>query len=127
MVFWLLSMLATRDREEMSRTLLAMSSSQDSCLAMRKSGCVPLLVQILHDGAGGQGEAPGGGVQPRGAVPRQCCPAQHRVLPAGRGAGAEGDEGASRAGADPLTLRQRLGLDREPPGNSFPWRNQNHR
>ncbi len=54
MVFWLLSMLANRDKEEMSRTLLALSSSQDSCIAMRKSGCVPLLVQILH-------EAPGGG------------------------------------------------------------------
>ncbi|XP_077187527.1 adenomatous polyposis coli protein 2 isoform X2 [Paroedura picta] len=48
-VFWLLSMLATRDKEEMSRTLLAMSSSQESCLAMRKSGCLPLLIQILHD------------------------------------------------------------------------------
>uniref|UniRef100_A0A8C4XHZ7 APC regulator of WNT signaling pathway 2 n=1 Tax=Erpetoichthys calabaricus TaxID=27687 RepID=A0A8C4XHZ7_ERPCA len=58
MVFWLLSMLATRDREEMSRTLLAMSSSQESCLAMRKSGCMPLLVQILHDGPAG-GEAAG--------------------------------------------------------------------
>lgn len=57
MVFWLLSMLANRDREEMSRTLLAMSSSQDSCIAMRKSGCVPLLVQILHDGPGGAGES----------------------------------------------------------------------
>ncbi|XP_077389952.1 adenomatous polyposis coli protein 2 [Festucalex cinctus] len=53
MVFWLLSMLANRDKEEMSRTLLALSSSQDSCLAMRKSGCVPLLVQILHEEAGG--------------------------------------------------------------------------
>ncbi|KAI1891887.1 hypothetical protein AGOR_G00148350 [Albula goreensis] len=61
MVFWLLSMLATRDREEMSRTLLAMSSSQDSCIAMRKSGCVPLLVQILHDGGVGVGEASGAG------------------------------------------------------------------
>ncbi|CDQ64983.1 unnamed protein product [Oncorhynchus mykiss] len=59
MVFWLLSMLANRDREEMSRTLLTMSSSQDSCIAMRKSGCVPLLVQILHDGPGGAGEADG--------------------------------------------------------------------
>lgn len=49
MVFWLLSLLANRDKEEMSRTLLALSSSQDSCLAMRKSGCVPLLVQILHE------------------------------------------------------------------------------
>ncbi|XP_069502833.1 adenomatous polyposis coli protein 2 isoform X2 [Ambystoma mexicanum] len=48
-VFWLLSMLATRDKDEMARTLLAMSSSQDSCLAMRKSGCLPLLIQILHD------------------------------------------------------------------------------
>eukprot|EP00061_Rhincodon_typus_P015684 g43494.t1 len=49
MVFWLLSMLATRDKEDMSRTLLAMSSSQDSCMAMRKSGCLPLLLQLLHD------------------------------------------------------------------------------
>ncbi|XP_028254846.1 adenomatous polyposis coli protein 2 [Parambassis ranga] len=54
-VFWLLSMLANRDKEEMSRTLLALSSSQDSCLAMRKSGCVPLLVQILHETSGGGG------------------------------------------------------------------------
>ncbi|XP_069578509.1 adenomatous polyposis coli protein 2 isoform X2 [Brachyistius frenatus] len=56
MVFWLLSMLANRDKEEMSRTLLALSSSQDSCIAMRKSGCVPLLVQILHEAPGGAGE-----------------------------------------------------------------------
>lgn len=55
MVFWLLSMLANRDKEELSRTLLALSSSQDSCIAMRKSGCVPLLVQILHDSPGGGG------------------------------------------------------------------------
>ncbi|XP_068563940.1 adenomatous polyposis coli protein 2 isoform X1 [Cebidichthys violaceus] len=64
MVFWLLSMLANRDKEEMSRTLLALSSSQDSCIAMRKSGCVPLLVQILHEapvgGGGGAGEAAAG-------------------------------------------------------------------
>uniref|UniRef100_A0A8D0CSE0 APC regulator of WNT signaling pathway 2 n=2 Tax=Percidae TaxID=8165 RepID=A0A8D0CSE0_SANLU len=53
MVFWLLSMLANRDKEEMSRTLLALSSSQDSCIVMRKSGCVPLLVQILHEAPGG--------------------------------------------------------------------------
>lgn len=59
MVFWLLSMLANRDKEEMSRTLLAMSSSQDSCIAMRKSGCVPLLVQILHEAPGGTGETTG--------------------------------------------------------------------
>lgn len=54
MMFWLLSMLASRDREEMSRVLLAMSSSQESCIAMRKSGCVPLLVQILHDVSSGK-------------------------------------------------------------------------
>ncbi|XP_037326500.2 adenomatous polyposis coli protein 2 isoform X2 [Pungitius pungitius] len=59
MVFWLLSMLANRDKEEMSRTLLALSSSQDSCIAMRKSGCVPLLVQILHEAPVGGGGAPG--------------------------------------------------------------------
>ncbi|XP_056894454.1 adenomatous polyposis coli protein 2 isoform X2 [Takifugu flavidus] len=53
MVFWLLSILTNRDKDEMSRTLLALSSSPDSCIAMRKSGCVPLLVQILHDGSGG--------------------------------------------------------------------------
>lgn len=55
MVFWLLSILTNRDKEEMSRTLLALSSSPDSCAAMRKSGCVPLLVQILHDGTGSSG------------------------------------------------------------------------
>ncbi|KAM7409418.1 hypothetical protein PAMA_001077 [Pampus argenteus] len=60
MVFWLLSMLANRDKEEMSRTLLALSSSQDSCIAMRKSGCVPLLVQILHEAPGGTGEPAAG-------------------------------------------------------------------
>ncbi|XP_061594834.1 adenomatous polyposis coli protein 2 [Cololabis saira] len=69
MVFWLLSMLANRDKEEMSRTLLALSSSQDSCIAMRKSGCVPLLVQILHeapgDGSAGPGETTAGGA-PKG-------------------------------------------------------------
>ncbi|KAG7513475.1 adenomatous polyposis coli protein 2 [Solea senegalensis] len=59
MVFWLLSMLANRDKEEMSRTLLALSSSQDSCITMRKSGCVPLLVQILHEAPGGPGGGPG--------------------------------------------------------------------
>lgn len=62
MVFWLLSLLANRNKEELSRTLLALSSSQDSCLAMRKSGCVPLLVQILH-------EDPRGGADPEEPPP----------------------------------------------------------
>lgn len=48
MVYSLLSMLGTHDREQMTTTLLAMSSSPDSCQAMRQSGCVPLLVQLVH-------------------------------------------------------------------------------
>lgn len=61
-VFWLLSMLATRDQEDTARTLLAMSSSPESCVAMRRSGCLPLLLQILHGteaGAGGRNGTPG--------------------------------------------------------------------
>ncbi|XP_040317637.1 adenomatous polyposis coli protein 2 [Herpailurus yagouaroundi] len=61
-VFWLLSMLATRDQEDTARTLLAMSSSPESCVAMRRSGCLPLLLQILHGteaGAGGRDGSPG--------------------------------------------------------------------
>ncbi|XP_053437255.1 adenomatous polyposis coli protein 2 isoform X2 [Nycticebus coucang] len=61
-VFWLLSMLATRDQEDTARTLLAMSSSPESCVAMRRSGCLPLLLQILHGAetmAGGRTETPG--------------------------------------------------------------------
>nr|XP_055039574.1 adenomatous polyposis coli protein 2 isoform X1 [Misgurnus anguillicaudatus]XP_055039575.1 adenomatous polyposis coli protein 2 isoform X1 [Misgurnus anguillicaudatus] len=77
MVFWLLSMLASRDREEMSRTLLAMSSSQESCIAMRKSGCVPLLVQILHEG--GTGEASGTGGYSREARSRASA-ALHNIV-----------------------------------------------
>lgn len=48
MVYSLLSMLGTHDKDDMSRTLLAMSSSQDSCVSMRQSGCLPLLIQLLH-------------------------------------------------------------------------------
>ena len=40
MVYSLLSMLGTHDKDDMSQTLLAMSSSQDSCVAMRQSGIV---------------------------------------------------------------------------------------
>uniref|UniRef100_A0A1B6ETN9 Adenomatous polyposis coli protein basic domain-containing protein n=1 Tax=Cuerna arida TaxID=1464854 RepID=A0A1B6ETN9_9HEMI len=50
MVYSLLSMLGTHDRDEMTRTLLAMSSSPESCIAMKQSGCLPLLVQLVHGG-----------------------------------------------------------------------------
>lgn len=39
-VYSLLSMLGTHDKDDMSQTLLAMSNSQDSCVAMRQSGAV---------------------------------------------------------------------------------------
>ncbi|XP_035219555.1 uncharacterized protein LOC118192660 isoform X2 [Stegodyphus dumicola] len=48
MVYSLLSMLGSCNKEDMSRTLLEMSSNQDSCIAMRQSGCLPLLIQLLH-------------------------------------------------------------------------------
>ncbi|KAL0183105.1 hypothetical protein M9458_022480, partial [Cirrhinus mrigala] len=39
MVYSLLSMLGTHDKDDIS---------QDSCIAMRQSGCLPLLIQLLH-------------------------------------------------------------------------------
>ncbi|KAG7203761.1 hypothetical protein KM043_013785 [Ampulex compressa] len=48
-VYNLLGMLgSTEGREDMSATLLSMSNSIDSCLVMRQSGCLPLLVQLIH-------------------------------------------------------------------------------
>ncbi|XP_034933727.1 uncharacterized protein [Chelonus insularis] len=48
-VYSLLGMLGSTDgREDMSATLLAMSNSIDSCLIMRQSGCLPLLIQLIH-------------------------------------------------------------------------------
>lgn len=38
MVFSLLSVLGTHNKEDMTRTLLAMSTSFESCVAMRQSG-----------------------------------------------------------------------------------------
>jgi len=38
MVYSLLSILGTHNRDDMSHTLLAMSTSSESCLAMRQSG-----------------------------------------------------------------------------------------
>ncbi|XP_026675357.1 uncharacterized protein LOC108632269 isoform X2 [Ceratina calcarata] len=48
-VYNLLGMLgSTEGREDMSATLLSMSNSIDTCLIMRQSGCLPLLVQLIH-------------------------------------------------------------------------------
>ncbi|XP_033199860.2 uncharacterized protein LOC117162117 isoform X5 [Bombus vancouverensis nearcticus] len=48
-VYNLLGMLgSTEGREDMSATLLSMSNSIDNCLIMRQSGCLPLLVQLIH-------------------------------------------------------------------------------
>lgn len=46
MVFSLLSVLGTHNKEDMSRTLLAMSTSFESCVAMRQSGEHKLIVNI---------------------------------------------------------------------------------
>ena len=37
-----------KNYEEMSKTFFLMSSTPESCLAMRQSGCLPLLIQIIH-------------------------------------------------------------------------------
>lgn len=50
MVYSLLSMLGTHDKDDMSRTLLAMSSSQDSCIAMRQSGGWTRLLLVEAEG-----------------------------------------------------------------------------
>lgn len=44
----LISLLGTHDKDDLSRTLLAMSNSKDSCSAMRQSGCLPLLIDLIH-------------------------------------------------------------------------------
>jgi len=46
MVYSLLSMLGTHDKDDMSQTLLAMSNSQDSCVAMRQSGITTLTLAL---------------------------------------------------------------------------------
>ncbi|XP_077538343.1 uncharacterized protein LOC144150852 isoform X3 [Haemaphysalis longicornis] len=76
MVYSLLSMLGTHDKDDLSRTLLTMSGSQESCLAMRQSGCLPLLIQLLH-GSSAQQQQPCEG-EPSEEEERQ--PEQRRVL-----------------------------------------------
>lgn len=48
MVYSLLSMLGTQECPDMGETLLALSSSPDSSLAMRQAGCLPVLVQLVY-------------------------------------------------------------------------------
>lgn len=48
MVCGLLSMLGGQEHADMGETLLNLSTNPESCLAMRQSGCVPLLVQLMQ-------------------------------------------------------------------------------
>uniref|UniRef100_A0A1Y1N4K9 Adenomatous polyposis coli protein n=2 Tax=Photinus pyralis TaxID=7054 RepID=A0A1Y1N4K9_PHOPY len=48
MVYSLLSILGGQEHADMGETLLALSTSPESCLAMRQSGCIPLLVQLVQ-------------------------------------------------------------------------------
>ncbi|XP_018575110.1 adenomatous polyposis coli protein isoform X2 [Anoplophora glabripennis] len=44
----LLAMLGGQEHVDMGETLLALSTCPESCLAMRQSGCIPLLVQLVQ-------------------------------------------------------------------------------
>ncbi|CAD5116887.1 DgyrCDS5731 [Dimorphilus gyrociliatus] len=48
MVYSLLTMLGTNDPDELSKTLLSLSTSIEACSAMRQCGCIALLVQLMH-------------------------------------------------------------------------------
>ncbi|XP_057666921.1 adenomatous polyposis coli homolog isoform X2 [Diorhabda carinulata] len=50
----LLSMLGGQDHVDMGETLLALSTCPESCLAMRQSGCIPLLVQLVQSDRDGE-------------------------------------------------------------------------
>lgn len=47
-VYSLLSMLGSHNSIDMSREFLEMSKNLECCIAMRQSGCIPLLVQLVH-------------------------------------------------------------------------------
>ncbi|XP_060525478.1 adenomatous polyposis coli protein-like isoform X2 [Cylas formicarius] len=47
-VHGLLAMLGSQEHVDMGETLLALSACPESCLAMRQSGCIPLLVQLVQ-------------------------------------------------------------------------------
>lgn len=48
MVCGLLAMLGGQEHADMGETLLTLSTNPESCLAMRQSGCMPLLVQLMQ-------------------------------------------------------------------------------
>ncbi|XP_049821338.1 adenomatous polyposis coli homolog [Aethina tumida] len=48
MVYSLLAVLGGQEHADMGETLLALSTNLESCLAMRQSGCIPLLVQLVQ-------------------------------------------------------------------------------
>ncbi|XP_058789184.1 uncharacterized protein LOC131663102 isoform X2 [Phymastichus coffea] len=90
-VYSLLSMLgSTEGRDDMSATLLSMSNSVDSCLVMRQSGCLPLLIQLIH--------APGQDPETRERASRALYNIVH----------ARGDEKSSRREARVLRLLEQI-------------------
>lgn len=90
-VYSLLGMLgSTEGRDDMSPTLLAMSNSIESCLVLRQSGCLPLLVQLIH--------APGQDPETRQRAAR----ALHNVIYAGS------DEKVGRREARVLRLLEQV-------------------
>ncbi|XP_055619367.1 uncharacterized protein LOC129764380 [Toxorhynchites rutilus septentrionalis] len=48
-VYSLLSMLGSTNSLEMSAKFMELSKNRDTCSALRRSGCIPLLVQIIHN------------------------------------------------------------------------------
>ncbi|XP_067616772.1 streptococcal hemagglutinin isoform X2 [Eurosta solidaginis] len=47
-VYSLLSMLGSNDPTEMSKKFLELARTPETCSALRRAGCVPLLVQMMH-------------------------------------------------------------------------------
>ncbi|XP_037946323.1 serine-rich adhesin for platelets [Teleopsis dalmanni] len=47
-VYSLLSMLGSNDPLEMSKKFLELSRTVETCATLRRSGCIPLLVQMMH-------------------------------------------------------------------------------
>ncbi|XP_017006198.2 adenomatous polyposis coli protein [Drosophila takahashii] len=47
-VYSLLSMLGSNDPLEMAKKFLELSANAQSCATLRRSGCMPLLVQMMH-------------------------------------------------------------------------------